>query len=179
MNLFSIMTISDIIGILTLLVSCIAIGVALYISHKSTKDNKQLILSHKDNTDAQINEIRIASRNEIKEFRTLIHTLLASTIYHLANENNVLAGRVKETERRYLELLNRYEQIKDCKLEETSTINVNEININFAEKNWLKESIQELKTNNEYFKKSADHISVLLDHFISLDKQLTSNKQYE
>ena len=179
MNIFNIMTVSDIIGSLTLLFSCISICVALYLGRKSSEDTKQMIISHKENTDTQANEIRIASRNEIKEFRILIHTILLSTIHYLDNENKILTVSTKEANHKYLELLRRYDKIKNWKLKDTDAINVNEINNHFTDMNLLEESMLELKANYECYKRSADNINVLLNHFISLDKQLFADKQYE
>lgn len=175
MNLLSTMTITDIIGILTLLVSCIAIFVALYIGHRSSEDCKQIIISHKNNTDDQINEIRITSTNEIKEYRKLIHTLLASTIHNLENENKTLSFNAKKSHKKFSELLNRYEKIKDLEIKETDTINANEINNHFSEMKLLEESMIELKADYECYQSAADNINLLLTHFISLDKQLSSD----
>lgn len=179
MRLFDMLTVSDIIGVITLLLSCIAIYVALYIGRKSSDDCKRMITSHKDNTDAQIKEIREASRNEINQFRTLIHTILVSMIHYLDNEQRILVVSAKEDNHKYLEVLRRYKDIRAWKLKESDIINASEINNHLLDMNLLEEAILELKTNYECNKRSADNINILLNHFISLDKQLSLDKQHE
>lgn len=179
MDILNTMIVTNIIGILTLIASCVAIYVALYLGRKSSKDCKRMIAAYKENADAQINEIRLASRNEIKEFRTLIHTILVSSIHDLENENKTLKVNSEKSRQKYLELRSRYERIKDFELKETDAIIINEINSHFSEMNMLAESMLELKANNEYYQRLADNINTLLNHFISLDNQLSSNIQYE
>lgn len=101
--------------ILSPIVSAIAIWIALWISHKSSKDMSNLIESNRLESTKQINALRSASFEEIRQIRILTHAILATVIHKLKSENLEISEESDELNNLLNNLMIQYDSIKNGK----------------------------------------------------------------
>lgn len=150
--------------ILSPIVSAIAIWIALWISHKSSKDMSNLIESNRLESTKQINALRSASFEEIRQIRILTHAILATVIHKLKSENLEISEESDELNNLLNNLMIQYDSIKKWEITDTQHVNMDEINAHFAEIYKLKSSIMLLTERCQKLKKSSAYISNTLEN---------------
>ena len=169
----------DIISIATILspiISCVAIIVALYIGNKNSLDIKNQIEAANKNTEKEIKTIKDVTRSELEEIRKLTLTLMDKVAYDLDLKNCEISENTNALNQKFQELCDRFETIKNWHLESFDNIDVDDINNHFDEMKQLYLEMERLLSEYRSMDSQANTISKTYDKLLNRKKEFCNNR---